>query len=160
MQIKGVMDGDFINYKLPSLLIEFPKCSGKCDKENGTNLCQGYILNSIDNKEISIEKIYNMFKNSIFAKAITCVGLEPLDSSEDLYNLITFFRSNGCNSCFVIYTGYTEQEVISNPDWERLLHLGNIIFKYGRFRPNEQPHFDEVLGVNLVSSNQYGKKYE
>ena len=40
------------------------------------------------------------------------------------------------------------------------LYLGNenIIIKYGRFIPDQQPHYDEILGVNLASSNQGAEK--
>jgi hypothetical protein len=31
----------------------------------------------------------------------------------------------------------------------------NIIIKYGRYIPNQTPHYDEVLGVYLASDNQY-----
>ena len=34
----------------------------------------------------------------------------------------------------------------------------NIIVKFGRYRPNFQKHFDEVLGVELASTNQYAKR--
>ena len=32
MIIKGLIDEDFINYKKPSMVIEFPYCNFKCDK--------------------------------------------------------------------------------------------------------------------------------
>jgi hypothetical protein len=34
----------------------------------------------------------------------------------------------------------------------------NIIIKYGRFIPNHQPHYDEILGVKLASDNQYAER--
>lgn len=34
----------------------------------------------------------------------------------------------------------------------------NIIVKFGRFIPNQHPHYDEVLGINLASDNQYAEK--
>ena len=33
-----------------------------------------------------------------------------------------------------------------------------IIIKYGRFIPNQQKHYDEILGVYLASDNQYAEK--
>ena len=44
MLIKGIIDCDLINYKEPCLTIETPKCSFKCDKENGVQLCQNWEL--------------------------------------------------------------------------------------------------------------------
>lgn len=56
----------------------------------------------------------------------------------------------------VIYTGYTQDEV--EDEVKLLSEFENIIIKFGRFRPNQTPHRDEVLGVNLVSDNQYAIK--
>ena len=44
--------------------------------------------------------------------------------------------------------------------WDDIKWLGNLYVKYGRFIPDQQSVFDEVLGVNLASQNQYGKYYE
>jgi hypothetical protein len=41
---------------------------------------------------------------------------------------------------------------------EDLTRFDNIIVKFGRYIPDNKPHFDEVLGVNLASPNQYAKK--
>lgn len=157
MIIKGFTDGDFVNYKKPAFLIEFPYCTGKCDKEAGTCLCQGRILNNISNIDIKISRLYEIFSNSIVSKAVTCLGLEPLDSFKDLLSLIDYFRSRKPEAKFVIYTGYTEEEVIR--DFRALLQYKNLVIKFGRFIPNQKPHFDRVLGVNLASDNQYAKEY-
>ena len=44
MIVKGIIDEDFINYKKPSMVIEFPYCSFKCDKECGQPVCQNSSL--------------------------------------------------------------------------------------------------------------------
>ncbi len=69
-------------------------------------------------------------------------------------------RSAGNNDDIVIYTGYTEEEVVTNfKNYFLLLQkYPNIIIKFGRFIPDQKAHFDEVLGVNLRSNNQYAKK--
>ena len=56
----------------------------------------------------------------------------------------------------VIYTGYYEHEIIG--EVKTLQHYPNVIVKFGRFKPNEEKHYDEVLGVELISNNQYAKK--
>ena len=33
----------------------------------------------------------------------------------------------------------------------------NIIIKFGRFIPHSSPRFDEILGIELQSDNQYAK---
>ena len=43
-------------------------------------------------------------------------------------------------------------------DWIKT--SGNIYIKYGRFIPNKPSHYDELLGVNLASDNQYTVYYE
>ena len=33
MIIKQLIDEDFVNYKVPSMFIAFPRCTFKCEKE-------------------------------------------------------------------------------------------------------------------------------
>jgi hypothetical protein len=44
--------------------------------------------------------------------------------------------------------------------WNLLKGYGNIVVKFGRFIPNQEKHYDSVLGVELSSFNQYAKRYE
>ena len=39
-----------------------------------------------------------------------------------------------------------------------LSYFDNIIIKFGRYIPNKQSHYDNILGVNLASDNQYAVK--
>lgn len=34
----------------------------------------------------------------------------------------------------------------------------NIIVKFGRYTPNQDGHYDDVLGVHLASNNQYAER--
>ena len=68
-------------------------------------------------------------------------------------------RKYECDDDFVIYTGYTEEE-LNNKDnneinflYENLKNYKNIIIKFGRFIPNQDSHYDEVLGIELASNN-------
>ena len=56
MIIKGIISEDFVNYKKPSLVIEFPYCDFKCEKECGELVCQNNTLVRLPDIEISIEK--------------------------------------------------------------------------------------------------------
>ena len=56
----------------------------------------------------------------------------------------------------VIYTGYTEKEL--NGYLNKLKNIPNLILKFGRFIPNNIAHYDEILGVELASDNQYAIK--
>ena len=90
--------------------------------------------------------------------AIVIGGLEPILQEEEVISLIEYFRSKNCMDDFVIYTGYTEEELFGNGSYEPYSSLKNVIFKFGRFKPNQEKHWDEVLGVYLISDNQYGKQ--
>lgn len=156
MKIKGIIFEDFINYKKPSMVIEFPYCDFKCDKECGQKVCQNSKLINTPSEEVSITGIVKTYMNNDITKAIVFQGLEPFDSRHDLYQLIKVFREY-TNNDIVIYTGYTETEL--DYEIERLKRLfKNIIIKFGRFIPNQKSHFDSVLGVTLASPNQYAKK--
>ena len=149
MILKGIIDEDFVNYKKPSMVLEFPHCTFKC----GAKICQNSpLVNSLD-IQIDSYDVCRRYLNNPITEAIVCQGLEPFDSWEDLKEFIIALRIHyDCTDDIVIYTGYTEEEIIDKIDW---LNFSNIIIKYGRYIPNQNPHFDEVLGVNLISDNQY-----
>ena len=132
MLIKNIIDEDFVNFKLASMTIEMPYCSFKCDKECGINICQNSALVQEPNIEITYEKL----------------------SWNDLYEFCKIFRKKS-QDIIVIYTGYNEDEISAQV--EQLSSFGNIIIKFGRFIPNRPHKFDEVLGVELASDNQYAK---
>jgi len=156
MRIKGIIDYDCTNYKEPCLTIEFPYCDFKCDKLNGCQVCQNSHLAAEPNIDVSGEYIWNMYQQNPLTKAFCFQGLEPFDSFLDLMDLIIFIRhEKQCNDPIVIYTGYNkgEDKVVEI----FLNHYNNIIVKWGRFIMDQKPHYDNVLGVNLASDNQYGE---
>lgn len=160
MIIKDIIDEDFVNYKKPSMVIAFPYCSFKCDKECGRAVCQNSPLANEPNIEISYDDLIERYLNNGITSAIVCQGLEPLDSDSpfDIMALLTFLRKKyNLDDDFVIYTGYNKDEI---EDWiiDSLKNFGNVIIKYGRYIPNQEPHYDEVLGVNLASDNQYAER--
>lgn len=155
MILKGIIDIDFVNYKKASMVLEFPYCSFKCDKECGMQVCQNSELASAPNVEISNEEIIKRYLDNPVSQAIVMQGLEPFNSVYALYTFIRDFREVSKDD-IVIYTGFTEREVYLYVD--TLKSYDNIIIKYGRYIPNEKPHKDELLGVYLASSNQYAKK--
>lgn len=161
MIIKGLIDEDFINYKKPSMVIEFPYCSFKCDKECGQSVCQNSPLVNEPNIEISYDNLLTRYINNPITEAVVFQGLEPCDSISDVINLILWLRLKyNCKDDIVIYTGYKEEEIkwlIDILSSNTLINT-NIIIKFGRYIPNQEPHLDPILGVNLASDNQYAKK--
>lgn len=160
MQIKGLKDEDFVNYRKPSMFIIFPFCSFKCDKENGCNLCQNSHLAQEPIIEISINNLITRYVSNPLTKGIVCGGLEPFDSANDLLDLVDTTREwYGIKDDIIIYTGYTEEELQDNFTFQQIIKYPNIVIKFGRFRPGHNGHYDEVLGVKLSSDNQYAKRY-
>lgn len=155
MVIKEIRDEDFTNYKKPSMFIGFPKCSWKCEKECGMRVCQNSALAEAVGVEISVDKLIDRYLNNLITKAVVCGGLEPLDTWEDLKEFIIKLRLKTKDD-IVIYTGYKEEEIDYAINW--LTQFPNIVVKFGRFVPNQQLHYDEILGVNLASGNQYARR--
>lgn len=167
MIIKGIKDEDFLQYKLPSMLVAFPSCTFKCEKEcpGCKGMCQNSELTKAPNIEISPKAIVDRYLSNPITKALVCGGLEPFDSWGDLFKLLAEFRSRYDHD-FIVYTGYdkSELEEMKSPDWSdtsylfRLKMFSNVIIKFGRYIPNQKPHYDEVLGIPLASDNQYAEK--
>jgi hypothetical protein len=155
MLIKGLIDEDFIQYKKPSMFIAFPYCSWKCDREAGCAICQNSALANEMDIDISLIEIVSRYVKNPITKALVFGGLEPFDSMIDLFAIIIELR-NYTNDDIVIYTGYTEQEI--ERYISKLKQYKNIIIKFGRFIPNQEKHYDEVLGVELASPNQYARR--
>lgn len=171
MKIKDIVFEDFVNYKVPSMFIIFPNCSFKCDKECGRPVCQNSAIAQQPDIYIDKNELVEKYLNDPITKAFVLGGLEPFDSPLDLLPFIdTVRRQYKCNDPIVIYTGYTEEELnmgefgkAPSKDqqkeyWKSIKKYKNIIVKFGRFIPGEEKHFDEVLGVDLASSNQYAKE--
>lgn len=153
--IKGIQDEDFVNYKKPSLFIAFPKCNWKCEKECGMRVCQNSTLATTKSIPISTYEIVKRYIDNPITSAIVCGGLEPFDSFNDLWKLITVVRSM-IDDDIVIYTGYNKDEI----QWQinELTFFKNIVVKFGRFIPGQKSHYDEVLGINLASDNQFAER--
>lgn len=156
MEIVGISDINFTDYKLPSLYIATPHCSFKCEKDCGRAICQNSPLAKCDKVFVTVDKIVELYQANPITQAFVFGGLEPLDSS-DLLDTIVELQVRAKPRRVVIYTGYTEEEV--HMGYSQILSLSNLVIKYGRFIPDQPTHFDPILGVNLASPNQYAKEY-
>lgn len=151
MLIKGLIDEDFVNYKKISMTIMFPFCTFKC----GTDYCQNSPLAHEENIEIDVTEIVSKYINNPITESIVMQGLEPFDSWNDLLEIVKQLRKK-CNDDIVIYTGFNKNEI--QEQIKILSNYSNIIIKFGRYIPNQEKHYDEILHVYLASDNQYAEK--
>ena len=82
--------------------------------------------------------------------------MEPFLQYEELDALIGLFREEGINAPFIIYTGYYPEEI--QPALSLLKKYKNIIVKFGRYVPDKPHRYDEVLGIELSSDNQFAQQ--
>ena len=150
MKIRGLITEDFVNYKKVSMTIIFPHCDFKC----GAEYCQNSPLAKSKIYDINIDTTIEKYLNNPIIEAVVMQGLEPFDSWSDLLLFIKKFREKSQDD-IVIYTGYNKEEIANEIDV--LKQFSNIVVKYGRFIPEREKHYDEILGVELASPNQYAE---
>lgn len=159
MRVSRIIYEDFSNYKVPSMFIGTISCSGKCYRERNLppDLCQNSALVGCEVLNIDDEVICTNYVNNPLTSAVVFGGLEPFDQFEEMIQLVHLLRKRyWCDDPIVIYTGYYKKELHC-----QLAMLGlypNIIIKFGRYDPDLPPRFDDVLGVQLASNNQYAEK--
>lgn len=172
MKVKNIIEEDFVNYKKPSMFIGTSQCDFKCDKEAGCQVCQNSDLAKAPTIEIDDEEIIQRYITNPITEAIVFGGMEPFDSFDELCyflgNLENYYRKGHVHiketrPDIVIYTGYYPEEIKTKLHWikeNKTDEQINIIIKFGRFIPDKPHRFDELLGVELSSDNQYAKRLE
>lgn len=156
MRVKTIVDEDFTNYKKAAMFIGTISCNGKCCIEAGIPLsvCQNDGWRSCALVEVDDRELCDRYINNPVTSAIVFGGLEPMEQFNELYDFISVLRNDfGCADDIVIYTGYNRNEIENQIT--KLQIFKNIIVKFGRYIPDDDSHFDKVLGVNLASKNQY-----
>lgn len=157
IDVKGIVDEDFTNYKKPSMFVGFSKCSFKCDNECGKRVCQNSELATAPSKKVRISYLVDRYIHNPITKAIVCGGLEPFDTFDQLLAFVSAIRKK-CDDDIVVYTGYTLHEILDEINVLKRFH--NVIVKFGRFMPNQSKRYDYILGVTLASSNQYAERID
>ena len=158
MLIKGIIDCDTINYgKANVMTIMCNRCSFKCDELNGCRVCQNSSLVFEPDLEFSNQELIDMYLKNDMVHGICFQGLEPMDSFSELISFIDDFRKVS-DDLIIIYTGYTDSEIRLTGLRQFLAAYPNIIIKFGRFIMNQPHHYDELLGVELASPNQYAER--
>lgn len=170
MHVLDIIDEDFVNFKIPSMTISMPYCDFKCDQDAGCIVCHNHNLADLPILNIHTSTIVARYINNPITKAITVQGLEPFyvnhpqakDSYTEVLNFIKVLRSTyGVKDPVVIFTGYTEDECTEQgflTPFTTNEYLSNVIIKFGRYIPDQDPHLDPLLGIKLSSDNQYAKQ--
>ena len=151
MKIKGIIAEDFVNYKKISMTIMFPHCNFKCGAEH----CQNSLLARSKTYDINIDEVIDKYLNNPITEAVVMQGLEPFDSWGDLLLFIAKFREKSQDD-IAIFTGYNKKEITNKTNI--LKRFPNIVVKFGRYIPNQEKHYDKILGVELASPNQYAER--
>lgn len=134
------------------------KCDWKCCREQNLPLstCQNNSLCNVETRELDIKSLVDKYLANPITEAIVIGGLEPIINFGEVLELLRELRSRGCNDDFVIYTGYYPDEILQKLELAK--QFQNVYFKFGRYMPDKGAKYDDVLGVTLSSSNQYGQK--
>ena len=155
MKIKKIVDTVFQDYKKISMFIGTAYCDFKCDKINGCAVCQNSALVNSPTIDIPINNIVRRYLSNPVVSALVIGGLEPLDQMQELEELIKEFRKH-TDDDIVIYTGYPKNNC--KKQIKTLKKYKNIIVKFGYYLLNRPKRFDDILGVELASDNQYAER--
>lgn len=157
MRLKAIVDEDFQDYKKTALFLATAQCDFKCCREGGfdTSVCQNSSLATASTMDVPDKELVDRYLANPLSKAIVFGGLEPFLQFGEMISLIRYFRARGVMDDIVIYTGYEVKEIL--PEIKELLTVegGKIILKLGRYKPNQAPHYDELLGVMLANDEQH-----
>ena len=164
MRVRKLLTERFQDYKVPSMYLADCFCDWKCCPDR-PYVCQNHPVAKMPITDIPDDDILDTYTADPITEAIVIAGLEPLLQPHEVCALIQRAVERGIKTTFVIYTGYDKEEVRRNGFFDELKRTGfgngvSVVMKYGRYIPDQQPHFDETLGVELASDNQYGERIE
>jgi len=157
IRLKTIVDESFQDYKKPAMILSACKCDWKCciEQDIDISICLNSELTKQKELDISIEDIINRYTNNPIPKAIIIAGLEPLLQFDEVLEFIKKFREI-CDDDLIIYTGYYPEEI--KEEITILQKYKNIIMKFGRYKPNTNKKYDDILGIWLVSDNQFARR--
>ncbi len=161
MRVRKLLTERFQDYKVPSMYLASCFCDWKCCPDK-PYVCQNNPIANLPVTDIPNDEILDTYLSDPITEAIIIAGLEPLLQANEVCSLIRRAVERDIRTTFVIYTGYTVCEARDIGFFDELKATGygkdvQVIIKYGRYVPEQQPHFDEVLGVDLASDNQYAE---
>lgn len=158
MLIKTIKDETFQDYKKASMLISMCYCDWKCCIEQNIDIsiCQNSDLAKEKDIEVCVSDIIDRYISNNVTAAIIIGGLEPILQFEEVFDFIKEVRERKIEDDIVIYTGYYPDEI--SGEIKKLEIFKNIIIKFGRYKENAPSKYDDVLGISLISDNQFAKK--
>ena len=159
MKYKEIIFEDFSNYKKASMFIGLGTCNWKCCIDAGIDIgiCQNSPLAKCEDRYILTHDLVSLYIANPITESVVFGGLEPLDAFGEVYEFIRVLREEFNNhDDIVIYTGYYEKEI--KKVLTQLKRFDNIILKTGRFIPNQEKCYDEVLGVHLANKEQKARR--
>ena len=80
MKLLGIIDEDFVNFKKPCMVLEFPYCDFKCERECRLQVCQNSRLAGIPPLDLNDLYIIERYTKNPITEAVVMQGLEPFDS--------------------------------------------------------------------------------
>jgi len=114
--------------------------------------------NTIELSTLDIKTKY--IDNNPLVECVILSGLDPMDDFDNSIKFIKEFRELDKKMEIVIFTGYEPEEIMDKINLLKEIDNRNITFKFGRFRPDLKPRYDEVGEVTLISGNQYFKNIQ
>lgn len=122
-------------------------------------VCQNSALAQLPDIDVDIDELIRKYLSNAITSAVVFGGLEPFEQMDEVIAFIKKLREEyDCHDDVVIYTGYYPIEKKPLEYMQKLEAFDNIVIKWGRYRPNCESVYDEVLGVTLVSDNQFGER--
>ena len=157
IRLKNIIDESFQDYKKPSMMLAMCKCDWKCLKEQclDYSICQNSELAKQENINTPINAIIKRYVTNPITQSIVIAGLEPMLQFIEIKEFVKEFRVVSEDD-IVIYTGYYPNEI--KDEINHLKQFKNIIIKFGRYMVGSEKKYDNVLGVWLMSDNQYAVK--
>lgn len=159
MRVTNIIHEDFVNYKKPSMFIGTCFCDGKCYKElnRDKSMCINNELAESSKHSVTDDELIIQYIHNPYSEAIVFGGLEPMLQIDEICKFLTLLRCTyECEDPVIIYTGYVPDEI--EDQLNRLRSFKNIIVKFGRYVPDQNSRYDEVLGITLASDNQWAEQ--
>lgn len=156
MRLKTIVLEDCSHYKDIAMVLFTCGCDFKCCREAKipNSVCQNSKWFSSPTIDYDDNEIIDLYMSNPFSKALVFAGFEPFLQIKEVEILIEKFRKKS-NDLIIIYTGYNKAEI--DKEVKELEQYKNIVIKFGRYVPNQLPHYDKILGIDLASDNQYAE---